>query len=323
MSSVPRVPETTAMVPGEFGGDTAWRTIRSHRREIAVEGFRRFRYGDGFSHSRALGLQLALTMVPLMIAAVGLANTLYMDRIGIVIRRTLLFLTPGPTDPVLRTAFEHSVADDASQFALWVGLLFAVVAMTTGMGQVERGANRIYGIQRDRPTLHKYSRAAYMAVISGFPALAGYAMLIAAPTFSEAIEDVYGIDDDTVEWIALPLGAVLLLASITTMLRLSPRRRQPGWSWLALGAAVTLVLWLVFTALVALYLSFSDRLGNVYGPLTGVVVLLLWSMLSSVAIYVGLAICAQVEAQLAGGHRGALDDPDEDRAPAYVDQDRG
>ena len=33
------------------------------------------------------------------------------------------------------------------------------VALTTSMGQVERGANRIYGIQRDRPALHKYGRA--------------------------------------------------------------------------------------------------------------------------------------------------------------------
>lgn len=319
MSSVPQVAETTAMVRGELGGETAWQTIRRHRREIAVESFRRFRYGDGFSHSRALGLQLALTIVPLMIAAVGLANTLYMEQIGIVMRRTLLFLTPGPTDPVMRTAFEHSVGDDASELALWVGLLFAVVAMTTGMGQVERGANRIYGIQRDRPTLHKYSRAFYMAFLSGFPALAGYAILIAAPTFSEAMEDTYGIDDDTIELIALPLGGGLLLAALTTMLRLSPRRRQPGWSWLALGSVVALALWLLFTALVALYLAFSDRLGNVYGPLTGVVVLLLWSMLSAIAIFVGLAICAQIEAQVAGSHRGALDDPDTDRAPAHVD----
>lgn len=314
MSSVPQVVETTAMVRGELGGDTAWQTVRRHRREIAVEAFRRFRYGDGFSHSRALGLQLALTIVPLMIAAVGLANTLYMERIGMVLRRTLLFLTPGPTDPVMRTAFEHSVADDASELALWVGLLFAVVAMTTGMGQVERGANRIYGIQRDRPTLSKYSRALYLAFTSGFPALAGYAILIAAPTFSEAIEDVYGIDDDTTELIALPLGAGLLLVAITTMLRLCPRRRQPGWSWLALGSGLAMALWLVFTGLVGLYLTFSDRLGNVYGPLTGVVVLLLWSMLSSIAIFGGLALCAQIEAQLAGSHRGAFDDPAEDLA---------
>ncbi|MCG7595684.1 YihY/virulence factor BrkB family protein [Mycobacterium sp. PSTR-4-N] len=319
MSSVPRVTETTVMVDEELGGDTAWATFRKHRREIAVESFRRFRFGDGFSHSRALGLQLALTLLPLMIAAVGLANSLYMDDAGMVMRRTLLFLTPGPSDPVVRTAFEHSVADDASQIALWVGLLFAVISMTTGMGQVERGANRIYGIQRDRPTVQKYTRAFSMAVIAGFPALAGYALLIAAPAFSEAIEDIYGIDDDTIEWIALPLGLCLLMAAITLMLRLGPRRRQPSWSWLVLGAVVTLALWLIFTALVALYLAFSDRLGNVYGPLTGVVVLLLWSMLSSVAIFVGLAICAQTEARLAGGHQGAFDDREAELAPTGSD----
>lgn len=190
--------------------------------------------------------------------------------------------------------------------------------MTTGMGQLERGANRIYGILRDRPTVSKYSRALLMALIAGFPALCGYAMLIAAFTFSEAVESEFGIDDDTVLSLALPLALTLLLYSITMMLRFGPRRRQPGWSWLALGALVAVALWLVFTAMMALYLnlSFSDRLGYVYGPLTGVVALLLWSMLSSVAIFVGLAISAQIEAQCAGQRHGALADPESDVPPS-------
>ena len=36
----------------------------------------RFRFGDGFSHARALGLQLCLAPVPLLIALNGLASKL-------------------------------------------------------------------------------------------------------------------------------------------------------------------------------------------------------------------------------------------------------
>ncbi|ULE33509.1 YihY/virulence factor BrkB family protein [Mycobacterium sp. IDR2000157661] len=308
MSSVPRVPETATMAGRELGGRTAWRVLGSGRRRLLIESFRRFRYGDGFSHSRALGFQLSLAMVPLMIAAVGLSNTYYSERSGTVLRLTLLQLTPGASDAVVGNALAHSWGDDSSVVALWLGVFVAVFAMTTGMGQVERGANRIYGIQRDRPALQKYTRAFGMAFLAGFPTLAGYILLVAATTFGEAVERVYGFDDDEITAAAMALGVALLLASVTAMLRFAPRRRQPAWSFLALGTGIVLMLWLVFTGIVVVYLAFSDNLGSVYGPLTAVVVLLLWGFLTSIALFFALAISAQVEATCAGEHEGAFED---------------
>lgn len=309
MSSVPRVPETATMTGHELGGPTAWRVLGGGRRRLLVESFRRFRYGDGFSHSRALGFQLSLAMVPLMIAAVGLSNTYYSERSGVVLRLTLLQLTPGASDTVVGNALAQSWGDDSSVAALWLGLFLAVFAMTTGMGQVERGANRLYGIQRDRPAMQKYTRAFGMAFLAGFPMLAGYVLLIASATFGEAIERVYGLDDHDVTVAAMTLGVALLLGSVTAMLRFAPRRRQPAWSFLGFSTGIVLTLWLLFTGLVTLYLAFSDHLGNVYGPLTAVVVLLLWGFLTSTALFLALAISAQVEAMCAGEHEGALDDP--------------
>lgn len=310
MSSVPRVPETAAISGHELGGQSAWRIILSNRRTLFIESFRRFRYGDGFSHSRALGFQLALTMVPLMIAGVGLSNTFYVERLGTVLRLTMLYLTPGASDAVVSDAFRHAHGDESSVVALWLGVLLAIVAMTTAMGQVERGANRIYGIQRDRPALQKYSRAFGMAFLAGFPALIGYVVLVTAGTFGDVVERVFGIDDDEVTVIAMPVGVALLLAAVTAMLKYAPRRHQPGWSFLALGTATALLVWLLFTGLVALYLVFSDDLGNVYGPLTAVIVLLLWGLVTAIAIFLALAISAQIESKCAGEHEGALDDPE-------------
>jgi hypothetical protein len=35
------------------------------------------------------------------------------------------------------------------------------------MAQVERGANRIYGVQQDRPTPAEYGRALFLALAAG------------------------------------------------------------------------------------------------------------------------------------------------------------
>ncbi|WP_368680551.1 YhjD/YihY/BrkB family envelope integrity protein (plasmid) [Rhodococcus opacus] len=236
MSSVTPVPETRTTTGRKLGAETAWKTARDHRRAICVEGFVRFRYGDGFSHSRALGLQLALAFLPLMLALVGLSDTLHTERVGMVLRITMLSLTPGASDPVIRDALDHSARGegDGPEVALWLGLIVALISLTTAMGQVERGANRIYGIQRDRPTADKYGRAVLMALTCGMATLAGFVVLIAGPTFGEAVEQVYGLDADLVTAIALPVGVVLLLAAVTAMLRFAPvavSPAGPGCPW--------------------------------------------------------------------------------------------
>ncbi len=294
-----------------LSAEDAWRTMRTRGWRLWAEAFARFRYGDGFSSSRALGLQLCLAFLPLVIAVVGLSGTLPTDRMGEVLRLTLMSLTPGVSDEVVAATLARPDRGDGPRVALWLGLLFAVVTLTSAMGQVERGANRIYGIQRDRPTLHKYGRAAVLAITAGVSALVGFLVLITGTAFGEAVEQVYGLDDDLVTAVALPLGVVLLLVSITALLRHSPWRRQPGWSWLALGAGVALVLGLAFTALLVGYVQLSGNFGAVYGPLTGVVALLLWAQLTSVAILFGLALTAQLEATRAAIRQGVTSDPDQ------------
>ena len=57
----------------------------------------------------------------------------------------------------------------------------------------------------------------------------------------------------------------------------------------------------IFTGLLALYLDASSgTFGRTYGPLTGMIAVLIWSFLTSLAIYLGLAFAAQLEAVRAG-----------------------
>lgn len=48
-------------------------------------------------------------------------------------------------------------------------------------------------------------------------------------------------------------GVALAWASFTVVLERAPRRRQPGYSWLAVGSGVSLALWLLLTGLLALF----------------------------------------------------------------------
>jgi YihY family inner membrane protein len=312
MSSVTRVPETSTMTDELDAGD-ARDTLRSYgTAHLAKEAFARFRYGDGFSHSRALGLQVCLAFIPLVIALVGLSSTLNAEKAAEVLRRTLLSLTPGTSSKVIEDTLAQSQQGSGSggQLALWLGLATAVIALTTAMAQVERGANRIYGVQRDRPTSEKYTRALVMALVAGAPAMIGFLIVVAGGALGDALEEVYGVSGTVVSVLRWPVGVLLMLVAITTLFDRAPRRRQPGFSWLAIGGAVALLLWLLFTVLLVAYVRTSDGFGTVYGPLTGIIALLLWAQLTSVALFLGMAFAAQLEAVRAGIHEGATTDPE-------------
>lgn len=301
MSSVLRVPQTAILPASQTTGRTARQTMQNAGpRALLTQSFLRFRYGDGFSHARALALQLALAMIPLVIAFVGLSTTLGTTKLGETLRRALLALTPGSSGDAVSQSLSQPAGGHGGQVALYAGLGTALLALTTAMGQVERGANRIYGIRRDHPGPVKYARAALLAVIGGIPALLGFLVVIAGGALADAVQVVYGSGRTTVLVLRWPVGVLLLLGALAVMVARAPRRTQPGRDWLLVGSGFSLVLWLGFSVLLATYLHSSGSFGAVYGPLTGVVALLLWCQLTAIALLFGIAVGAQVEA-LRGG----------------------
>lgn len=321
MSTATRVPETSLMAPGELSADDAMVTLRRvGRRKLTADSFRRFRFGDGFTEARALGFQLALALIPLLISVVGLSASIRNSQLAQAMRDTLLSFAPGGGGDALRQALENgSRGGGSGRLAFVLGLGVAVYQAIMAMGQLERGANRIYGVERDRDAQDKYRRAAWLGPAVGAPALLGFLLMVAGGRAVSTFAETYGWPDGlrlTLQILCWPIGALLALVAITVIFRTAPRRYQPSQSWLAFGAGLTLVLWLVFSGLLALYVANSSTFGRVYGPLTSVLALLLWCQLTSMAIFLGIAFAAQLEAVRAGVRRPDVGDPepeDEDR----------
>src|SRR3954447_23160012 len=214
----------------EVGGDEALETLgRTGRIRLALDAVVRFRAADGFSHSRALAFQITLAILPGIIAVVGLAATLDVDAFTRVVRETIRELAPGAVGDILTDALRQGTTaarEDSGETALVGGALAAAIAGTTAMAQVERGANRIYGTERDRPFLRKYFNAALLAATAGTLAVASAALLVGGSAIRSALE--WGDTFDAVWSIARwPVGAALTIASVALLFERAPRRRQP------------------------------------------------------------------------------------------------
>ena len=299
MTTSTTVPETRH----ELEGDHAVETLReTGSRRLALDSFQRFRAADGFSHSRALAFQLTLALLPALIAVVGLASALDQETFRRVVQDTINALAPGAVGEILTDALKQgstSASRESGETALSAGAIAALVAGTTAMAQIQRGANRIYGIERDRPTLFKYVTALILTISAGLLGLLSAVLLVGGAAMREAIGG--GETFDTVWAIARwPVGLTFAVGSIALLFEVSPSRRQPDWSWLAFGAGVSTFLWLIFMGVFVVYLNATDSFGATYGPLAGTIGVLLWSFLTAVALFLGLAFAAQLEAVRAG-----------------------
>ncbi|GAB1641960.1 hypothetical protein KRMM14A1259_23830 [Krasilnikovia sp. MM14-A1259] len=301
-------------MPGdELSADDAFLALRRYGRwPLVRDAFIRFRYGDGFSHARAFALQLCLAVVPFLIALSGLASDLGAEEGGQVVADTVLALTPGASEPLVRDLLgDDDRIAHAGELALVLGLLTGLVALTTAMAQVERGANRIYGVERDRPVLAKYARAAVLALVAGLPALTGFLLLVAGRAAGDSLSDHFGWTGAArLAWTIgrWPVSLGLIVLAVGLLFRHTPRRSQPALSWLLFGATVTTVLWWVASLLLAGYVRVSGGFGATYGPLTAIMGLLLWANLTGVTFFLGLAFAAQLEARRVGVRRPAQDD---------------
>ncbi len=296
MSTAAEVPETRGLE-----GDDAVETLRDVGiKQLVRDSFVRFRRADAFSHSRALAFQLVLTLLPALIAVVGLAGVLDQESFSRVLEDTFKDLAPGPAGDVLTQTIKSGTSGGG--LALFLGLAVAIVSGATAMGQIERGSNRIYGVERDRPTVAKYMRATILALTAGVASIGALILVIAGSELGSALTDNGWSDALGTIWSIgrWPLGAALVIAATALMFEKSPNRSQPEPTWLAFGSGLSVLLWFAFTGILAAYLEVSKDFGETYGPLAGFIGLMLWALLTSLALFGGLAVAAQLEAIRAG-----------------------
>jgi len=296
MTTAAAVPETRGLE-----GDDAVETLRDVGvARLIQDSFERFRRADAFSHSRALAFQLVLTLLPALIAVVGFALVLDQESFSSVLESTFKDLAPGPAGEVLTKTIQAS--SGSGGLALLLGLTIAIVSGATAMGQIERGANRIYGVERDRPSVAKYMRATLLALTAGVATVGALVLVVAGSELQSALADNGWTDALGTIWSIgrWPLGALLVVAAAALLFEKSPNRSQPEPTWLAFGSGLSVLMWFAFTGILAGYLEISKDFGETYGPLAGFIGLMLWALLTAISLFAGLAVAAQLEAIRAG-----------------------
>jgi YihY family inner membrane protein len=284
------VPETHGMT----GDDARDELRRVGVKRLGVNAGRRFHAADGTSYARAVGLSSVLALLPGLIALAEIAASVGNGSESLL-TQVLRDLAPGPAGELLATG----VRRDSSTGALLWGLGGMVLSGTLAMVHLERGANRIYGVDEHRRAARRFLTAAALASTAGLILLVALGVIVAGQSSGSGMS----------LWTVLrwPIAVALVGAPMTAIFKFAPNRKQPHVSWLLSGTVVAVALWILVTVLLGLVYENLSTVGSSFGPILGVIALLVWAYLTGVAALYGLSFAAELESERAGQARPARD----------------
>jgi YihY family inner membrane protein len=287
------------------------------QRSLPARVIRRYLRADGMSHSRALAYETMLIVFSGFIGLLGVASLLDLEQVRGTVTELGRSIAPGPSGELLREAAASGARHGTT--AAVFGLAAAALAGTIAMAEIERTGNRLAGLEQDRRLVFRYAMAFVLAVTVGLVFVAGGMALGAGRAipvgagWSDELRGIWSV----ARW---PVGITVIAVAILLLFRFAPKADLGSWRSLFAGTVVAVVLWVAFTGLLSLYFSLASD-SSPYGPLLAIVALMLWSMLGSLALAIGMATAAE----LSDARRPATEEtvtipepPEPQRAPALM-----
>jgi membrane protein len=121
---------------------------------------------------------------------------------------------------------------------------------------------------------------------------------VASGPVAKHIGDALGLGSTAVliwEIAKWPVLLVIFALMLAVLYQAAPNVRHGGFRWLSPGAALAVVVWVVASALFAVYVANFGSYNKTYGSLAAVIIFLVWMWISNLAILLGAEFDAELE----------------------------
>jgi membrane protein len=247
-----------------------------------------------------LAAQLAyyffLALFPALLFLVAIVSFIPVHGLLEMITTTLARVAPGEVITIVQDQI-LKIAHDQNGGLLTLGLLGAIWSMSSGVDAVISTLNEAYDIQEGRPWWRvKVTAIGLTLALAVFIVLA-FALLLVGPTLAEKVASWFYLGPAFVwSWKILQWPVVFGLAAlaIAIIYYYAPDAEQE-WIWITPGSVLATALWLITSLGFKFYIGHFASYNATYGAIGGVIVLLLWFYVSSLAVLVGAELNAEIE----------------------------
>lgn len=180
-------------------------------------------------------------------------------------------------------------------------LTFAVVgalwSSSAALVSIASALNTAYDISESRPWWKVRLVAIGLTLGCAVFVLLALALVLVGPTVARALGAATGWGA-AFEWgwliLQWPLSFFLVSTAIALIYYFAPDAEQ-DWTWITPGAIVATALWLIVSLAFKFYIVRFTDYNVTYGAVGGVIVLLLWFYVSSIAVLAGAEMNAEIE----------------------------
>ena len=248
----------------------------------------------GLAAQLAYYLFLALFPAILFLLALGSFFPLH-DLAGALVQ----VLRPVASEDVI-----HIVADQIRRISesengglLTFGVLTALWSSSAAMVAATSALNAAYDIEEARPWWKVRVIAIGLTLALAVFVLLSFSLVLAGPEIAEYLGRTLRMGT-VVEWswkvLQWPMVFALVSTGVGLVYYFAPDAEQ-DWVWITPGAVVAAILWLIASLAFRVYVTRFTDYNAAYGAVGGVMVLMLWFYVSSLAILVGAEMNAEIE----------------------------
>ena len=175
------------------------------------------------------------------------------------------------------------------------------------IGAFMDASNNVWDVPEGRPIWKKIPvRLGVTVILLVLLTVTALAVVFTGPV-AQKVGDIIGLGSTFVDvWGIVKWPVLFLIVSfmISLLYWACPNVKQPGFPWVTPGGLLAVVLWIVASALFALYVANFSSYNKTYGSLGGVIVFLTWLWITNIIVLLGAEFNSEMERSKAiqGGH---------------------
>jgi membrane protein len=208
-------------------------------------------------------------------------------------------VAPGSSGHFVQTLLSQAQSQRAGTGIIAiVSVAIALWSASSYVSSFRQAANVIYEIGEGRPVWKTTSMRLIVSAVAVVLLVICCLIVVVSGSIANAVGNVIGAGHTAVVAWSIAKWPVLLLilaGLIAFVYWTSPNVKQQGLRWVTPGGVAALVVWMLVSALFAVYVSKFSSYSKDYGPLAGMVAFLVWLWLSNVALLLGLAVNSELQ----------------------------
>ena len=235
-------------------------------------------------------------LFPALLAVISIASFFPLQNLIDEVIARLSTVAPREVITIVTTQIDKIAQSNAGGL-LTFAFLFTLWSSSAAVLSMCSTLNAAYDITESRPWWKVRLIAIGLTVGLAVFILVSMTLVIAGPGFAEHLATNVGLGD-AFKWtwwiLQWPVVFVLVVTAIGLVYYFAPDAKQQ-WVWITPGSLFATVLWVLISLGFKYYVANFENYNETYGTIGGVMVLLLWFYLSSLALLLGAELNAEIE----------------------------